>query len=132
MASSVPGCFVSAGFPSPADDYTERPLDFNELFVETPETTFCVRIKGDSMIHEGLRDGDYVAVDRALEPKHGDIIVARLGDGFTIKKLYKKGEMVYLLPANPRYKPVRITEEMDFEVFGVVRGYAHLYVQRSL
>src|SRR5947209_2953896 len=112
---------VAAGFPSPADDFAESLLDLNDLVIAHPAATFHVRVSGDSMIGAGIHDGDMVVVDRALEARHNDIIIARLGTTSTIKRLYHKGKTRYLVPANAHYQPIKITQETDFQVWGVVR-----------
>ena len=111
---------VSAGFPSPADDYIETALDFNKFLIKHPAATFCVKVKGSSMINAGMNDGDVLVVDRSIEPKTNSIVVAILNGEFTVKRLSKNGKNLYLLPENDTYKPILITETMDFEVWGVV------------
>ncbi|MDR4504093.1 MAG: translesion error-prone DNA polymerase V autoproteolytic subunit [Candidatus Scalindua sp.] len=111
---------VSAGFPSPAEDFVDKHLDLNEYIVKHPAATFFVRVKGNSMQDCGISDGDLVVVDRALDPGDKSIVVAFLSGEFTIKRVrYKKGEL-YLVPENREYEPIRVTEEMDFQVWGVV------------
>lgn len=112
---------VPAGFPSPAEDYLDRPLDFNELLIAHPAATFAVRVSGDSMIGLGIFPGDIAVIDRALVPQNGSIILAVLDGGFTIKVFRKQGARIWLEAANPAYKPVEIGEESQFEVWGVVR-----------
>lgn len=132
MAVPVYYWHVSAGFPSPADDFLERPLDLADLLVSDPTATYAVRIRGDSMVGDGIYDGDIAVVDKELEAAHNDIIIARLNDAFTIKRLVQEGDIVLLLPSNPRYQPILITQEMDFEVWGVVRGVVRVLVDRGL
>ena len=124
-------CCVPAGFPSPADDFKESALDLHELLIAHPDATFYVRVRGDSMKNAGIRDGDILVVDRALEARPNSIIVARLHQEFTVKRLSQQGESVFLVPANPQYRPIRITPEMDFQVWGVVRAVIHLFVPRG-
>lgn len=121
---------IHAGFPSSADDYIEKVLDLNELVISTPEATFYVRVSGDSMKNAGIWDGDILVVDRALNPTHKAIIVAILNNEFTVKRLYIRGQDIYLLPANPIYKPIKISEEMEFQVWGVVRAVVHIFDHR--
>lgn len=116
---------ISCGFPSPADDYAERRLDLDELVVAHPEATFYVRVTGDSMNRAAIYDGDILVVDRAQTPAHNNIVVAILNGAFTVKRLYLKGDTVYLLPANPAYKPLRVEPGMDFQVWGVVTYCIH-------
>ena len=132
MAVPVYYWHVSAGFPSPADDFLERPLDLADLLVSDPTATYAVRIRGDSMVGDGIYDGDIAVVDKGLEATHNDIIIARLNDAFTIKRLVQEGDIVLLLPSNPRYQPLLITQETDFEVWGVVRGVVRVLIDRGL
>lgn len=112
---------IRAGFPSPADDYLDQPLDFNELLIAHPAATFAVRIAGDSMEGIGLFAGDIAVVDRALTATNGKIILGILDGQFTIKRYRVRGREVWLEAANPNYKKIEITEEMVFEVWGVVQ-----------
>lgn len=116
---------VSAGFPSPADDYLEIKLDLNKYLIQHPTATFYVRVKGDSMENAGIFDGDLLIVDRAKDPKDLDIIVGVLDGEFTVKRLVKKAGRVFLYPENENYKPIRIEEENDFRVWGVVTYVIH-------
>ena len=114
---------IKAGFPSPAEDYMRESLDFNRDLIKHPEATFYGRVDGDSMMDAGISDGDIAVIDRALEPSDGDIIVAYINNEFTIKYLdlmHKKDGYIELRPANKNYKPIRIDEYDDFEVWGVV------------
>ena len=113
--------FVRVSFPSPADDYKERPLDLDELVIQHPEATFYVRVSGESMQDAGIDDGDVLVVDRAIDARHNAIIVAILNGKFTVKRLHQEKETTYLVPANAMYKPVRVTEDMNFQVWGVVK-----------
>ena len=117
-------CPVAAGFPSPAEDWIECRLDLNRDLIKHPVATFYVRVRGNSMIDEGLKDGNIAVVDRAVETCNGHVVVARVGSEFTIKKLRitPEGE-IWLDPANcanDEYQPIRITEGTDFEVWGRV------------
>ena len=114
---------IKAGFPSPAEDYMRESLDFNRDLIKHPEATFYGRVDGDSMMDAGISDGDIAVIDRSLEPSDGDIIVAYINNEFTIKYLdlkHKKDGYIELRPANKNYKPIRIDEYDDFEVWGVV------------
>ncbi len=118
------GCPVAAGFPSPAEDWIECRLDLNRDLIKHPVATFYVRVRGNSMIDEGLKDGNIAIVDRAAETCNGHVVVARVGAEFTIKKLRitPEGE-IWLDPANKasgEYQSIRVTEGMDFEVWGRV------------
>ena len=110
---------VSAGFPSPAQDYIEQALDLNELCVKRPAATFFVRVQGDSMIEAGIHPDDILVVDRSIRAVHGDIVIVALDGEFTVKELCLRPRP-RLLPRNPRYQPVEVPEGSDLEVFGVV------------
>jgi DNA polymerase V len=116
---------VSAGFPSPADDYMEDRLDLNDYLVRNPSATFFVRVTGDSMIDAGIHSGDILVVDRSLPPKDGNIVIAVIDSELTVKRLQRKKTKVFLLPENQNYKPIEITSEMNFEVWGVVTNVIH-------
>ena len=114
---------IRAGFPSPADDYMHESLDFNRDLIRNPEATFYGRVEGDSMIEAGICDGDIAVIDRSLEPRHGDIVVGYINDEFTIKYLdlsHQQQGYIELRPANPKFSPIRIHADDDFEVWGVV------------
>lgn len=111
---------AACGFPSPADDYLDRPLDFNELLIENPAATFAVRIAGDSMTGIGLFPGDIAVVDRARTPADGSIVLALLGGEFTIKRYRRKRARVWLEAENPAFADVEVTEDSGFEVWGVI------------
>jgi DNA polymerase V len=112
---------VSAGFPSPAEDSYET-FDIVSHIVRHPAATFFMRVAGDSMSGAGIFDGDLVIVDRSLEPKSGDIIVAILNGEFTIKRFRRNGSTIELIPENPKYRKIVLNESMELEVWGVVTG----------
>ncbi len=112
---------IWAGFPSPADDYLDQPLDFNELLIAHPAATFAVRIAGDSMEGIGLYAGDIAVVDRAETASDGKIILGILDGQFTIKRYRQRRGASWLEAANPAYANIVITEDSAFEVWGVVR-----------
>jgi len=113
---------VPAGFPSPADDHAEKRLDLNEYLIDQSESTFFVRIKGDSMIDAGILDNDIVIVDRSKSAAINDIVLASIDGEFTVKVLAKNSEGPYLMPANKEYKPIYIKSDSEFEIWGVVTG----------
>jgi DNA polymerase V len=118
---------VSAGFPSPADDYLDGHLDLNEHFIRHPAATFFVRAEGDSMRGAGILDGDLLIVDRAAPCTDGSIVVVRVGDDFTLKRLIKKGSRVFLQPENEDFQPIEVTEDNDCKVWGRVVGSVRRY-----
>jgi DNA polymerase V len=111
---------ASCGFPSPADDYLDQPLDFNELLIRNPAATFAVRLASDSMTGAGLFPNDIAIVDRSVEPTPGCIVLALLDGEFTVKR-YRPGEGKIVLQAeNPAFPDIEVTAERAFEVWGVV------------
>ncbi|MDD4576247.1 MAG: translesion error-prone DNA polymerase V autoproteolytic subunit [Bacteroidales bacterium] len=116
---------VSAGFPSPADDYTELKLDLNKALVLNPTATFYVRVKGMSMVDAGINEGDMLVVDRSLEAKNNAIAICVINGEFTVKRLTVDGKNLFLVPENSQYKAIKITEEMDFQVWGIVTFVIH-------
>ncbi len=119
------GTAIAAGFPSPAEEYVEIALDLNKELIKHPASTFYARVKGDSMVDAGIQDGDLLVIDKALEPKEGAIAVCYLDGEFTVKRLTVQEEGVYLMPANAEFKPIRITEENNFLVWGLVAYVIH-------
>ncbi|WP_419788373.1 LexA family protein [Pseudodesulfovibrio sp.] len=113
---------VSAGFPSPADDYVETALDLNRYLVTNPAATFMVRVGGDSMIDAGILDGDVLIVDRSREAKTGRIVVAVVDGELTVKRLGRFNGRIFLLPENSAYRPIEIHEEQELTIWGVVSG----------
>lgn len=96
---------VPAGFPSPDDDYQVERHDLNELLITHTAATFMWRVSGQSMVEAGIFDGDILVVNRALTPRHRDIVVAQVDSGFTVKYLHKRADRVALVPANPTFPP---------------------------
>jgi DNA polymerase V len=111
---------VRAGFESPASDYLEERLDITRKLVRNPNTTFYVEVVGDSMKDVGIYPGDTVIVDKSLEARNHDVIVAVVDGCLTIKILELRDGQTWLLPANPAVEPLLITKYMNFEVWGVV------------
>ena len=109
---------ISAGFPSPAQDYVEQRLDLNQLCVKRPAATYFLRVEGLSMINAGIFPDDLLVVDRSITAQAGDIVVASLNGEFTVKTL--EFEPLMLVPQNEDYHPILITGSDDFEIFGVV------------
>ena len=112
---------VVAGFPSPAEQYQEPPLDLNELLVKRPAATYFVRVEGDSMTGAGILDGDYLVVDSSLEPHDHDIVIANLNGEFTVKEL-RTGKFPRLVPKNPAFPVIEIKEGDVLTITGVVTG----------
>ncbi|MEO5998863.1 MAG: translesion error-prone DNA polymerase V autoproteolytic subunit [Chitinophagaceae bacterium] len=111
---------IPAGFPSPAADYIEETIDLNHLLIKNPSATFFVRVEGESMIEAFIPPKALLLVDKSINASSGHIVVAVLNGEFTVKRLLITQAGTFLTPANPKYKPIRITEEMNFQVWGVV------------
>ena len=110
---------VSAGFPSPAQDYVEQTLDLNELCIKRPAATFFVRVEGESMIDAGIFHNDILVVDRSVKPQHGDIVVAQVDSEFTVKELCLRPQLM-LVPRNCAYQPICLANDNELQIFGVV------------
>jgi DNA polymerase V len=111
---------VRAGFPSPADDYIEAWLDLNEHLIEHREATFFVQASGDSMTGAGIQEGNLLVVDRALEPRHGDIVIAVVDGELTVKRLEKRRGKIRLIAENPAYAPIEFKDGQELVIWGVV------------
>ena len=127
---------VVAGFPSPAEQYLEPPLDLNSFLVKRPEATYFVKVEGDSMIGAGIREGDLLVVDRSLTSANGDIIIAAVDGEFTVKTLRVLGNreqgmgnsVRYVLePANPNYPSIEMKKGNQLDCFGVVTSVIHQF-----
>lgn len=119
---------VRAGFPSSAENFIEKTLDLNELLIRHPSATFFIRVKGTSMERAGIKNNDILIVDRALQPADNKIVIARIYDELTVKRIRRSGEHLFLMPEcpdNEEYKPIKITDDMDFEIWGVVTHVIH-------
>ena len=112
--------FISAGFPSPAEDFTELSISLDKHLIQNPAATFMVYANGNSMVRTGIHHGDILIIDRSLNARDGDIIIAVLYGEFTIKQLSIINQTLFLIPQNPQYSPIKISAEMDFEVWGIV------------
>lgn len=117
--------YVPAGFPSPANDYMGKSLDLNEYLIKHPSATYFIRVEGSSMIDAGINSGDMLIVDRAVEPRDGSIVVAALNGEFTVKRVRNHNGSLYLVSENKTFAPIKITEDMDFELWGVVTHAIH-------
>jgi len=119
---------VSAGFPSPADDYTEENIDLNEHLISNPFSTFFLRVKGESMINAGIKDKDLIIVDKSLIAKPGDIVIAMIDGEFTIKRLSIKNDELYLKAENHNYPDFSFKDHIDVQIWGVVIYSIHSYL----
>lgn len=111
---------VSAGFPSPADDFKEFKISLDKTLVRNKEATFYAKVSGQSMVGAGLDDGDLLVVDKSLEPQHNNIAVCFIDGEFTVKRLQVDKDGVSLLPSNPAYEPIKVTNDNDFQIWGIV------------
>jgi DNA polymerase V len=116
---------VSAGFPSPADDYLEGRLDLNKHLIKHSAATFFVRASGDSMIGAGIHSEDILVVDRSLEPANNSVVIAVVNGELTVKRILSTDGKLFLVSENPNYHPIKISEDMEFEVWGVVTSVIH-------
>lgn len=117
--------YVECGFPSPSDDYLEDRIDLGKYLVQNPTSTFMMRVKGSSMEEANIHDGDILVIDRSLKAADGVPVVCFLNGEFTVKTFKKAGDKAFLMPANPVFKPIEVTEEMDMRVWGVVVWVLH-------
>ena len=118
---------VVAGFPSPAEQYQEQPLDLNEFLVKRPAASFFVRVQGDSMTGAGIEDGDLLVVDRSLRPASGDIIIACVDGDFTVKYYRKDKDGIRLEPANPAFPAIVLNPGQELDYFGKVTACIHRF-----
>lgn len=116
---------VPAGFPSPADDYIENSLDLNKYLIQHPSATFYIRVTGNSMIDANIHCGDILIIDRSIKIQNNDVALVVLNGSFTVKRLKIVGERFFLVSENLKYKPIEISKEMDFEVWGKVIWSIH-------
>lgn len=116
---------VPAGFPSPAADHTRKELDLNEHLIRNKEATFIFRVKGDSMIGIGIYDGDELIVDRSIDAKHGNIVLAVLNNEFTVKRLHRRSGVIKLIAENPIYPPIMVKDGEELVIWGVVTRNLH-------
>jgi DNA polymerase V len=121
---------ISAGFPSPADDYIENNLSLSELLIKNHLSTFLMKTSGDSMIDVGINDGDILVVDRSIGAKNRDIVIAILEGNLTVKRLlFKTNGLVVLKSENIAYKDIQIPELADLEIWGVVTSVIHQFIK---
>lgn len=111
---------IKAGFPSPAQDFMDLAIDLNKELIKHPSSTFYGRVKGDSMIDAGIYDGDILVIDKSLDPTDGDMAVCYIDGEFTIKYIKIEKHIVSLIPANNHYKPIIVTPENEFLIWGIV------------
>ena len=121
---------ISAGFPSPADDYIENNLSISELLIKNQLSTFLMKASGESMIEAGINDGDVLVVDRSLEARSRDIVIAIFEGNLTVKRLIIKADGSAILKSeNPLYKNILISEYTELEIWGVVTSAIHQFIK---
>ena len=111
---------ISAGFPSPADDFKEIRISLDKELVKNKDATFYARVDGDSMIGAGLEDGDLLVIDKSLNPENGKIAVCLVDGEFTVKRIKKEKNKLFLIPENKKYKPIELKEENELVIWGIV------------
>ena len=111
---------ISAGFPSPADDFIDTGIDLNKELLKNPYSTFYGRVRGDSMKDLGIHNGDLLVIDKSLEPQNGKIAVCYIDGEFTVKTIKIENDCCWLVPANENYKPIKVTADNNFMVWGIV------------
>lgn len=116
---------VSAGFPSPAEDYLEGQLDLNKYLISHPAATYFVRVTGDSMIEAGIHSGDLLLVDRSLEPQDKNVVIANVNGELTVKRIQIRGGKITLVPENKKFAPQPISPDSDLQIWGVVKHVIH-------
>lgn len=118
---------VVAGFPSPAEDYIESTLDLNEKLIQDKNATFILKVQGDSMKNVGIFEGDLLIVDRSIRPTHGKIVIAALNGELTVKRLSLTSKGTFLVPENDAYPVIKVSEESEFMIWGVVTSTIHQF-----
>ncbi len=116
---------IRAGFPNPAEDAGGLALDLNDYLVKHPISTYYLRVEGDSMTGAGIAPEDIVVVDKALEARGGDIVVAAIEGDFTLKRLKKDGQRAWLVAEHPGYAPIPLHEASEVVIWGVVTFTIH-------
>jgi DNA polymerase V len=111
---------VAAGFPSPAEEYSSLSLDLNKELIKNPASTFYARVSGLSMVDEGINDGDLLIIDKSITPYDGCLAVCYVDGEFTLKRFERHADYALLVPANKEFKPIKVTAENDFCIWGVV------------
>jgi len=111
---------ITAGFPSPADDHLDKSIDLNSEIIKDRDATFFGRVEGDSMIGAGIEHGDLLVINKGLEPRNGKIAVCFIDGEFTVKRIKMENDVIWLIAENTRYKPIKVTAENDFLIWGIV------------
>ena len=120
MSRDLEISFISAGFPSSAEDFSEPSISLDKHLIRNPNSTFMAYANGNSMDSSGIYHGDILIIDRSLHVRDGDVVIAILYGEFTVKEISIIDKMIFLVPKNPNYALIKITSDMEFEVWGVV------------
>ncbi|SMO77863.1 LexA family protein [Gracilimonas mengyeensis] len=118
---------AETGFVSPAADHLQKPLDLEELIVKRPAATFYVRAEGDAMKPSGIHDGDILVVDRSVQARDGQIVIAAINEDPTIRRLVKRGSRLFLISDDPKFEPITIRSDTNWMIWGVVTHVIHRY-----
>lgn len=111
---------ISAGFPSPAQDFLDASIDLNQELIKNSAATFYGKVKGNSMIDAGLNSGDLLIIDKSIEASNNKIAVCFIDGEFTVKRIKMGKDIIWLVPENKNYKPIKVTKENDFLIWGIV------------
>src|SRR5690554_1040200 len=111
---------ISAGFPSPADDFIELSIDLNKTLIKNKDTTFFAKVKGHSMKNAGINNGDLLVIDRSLQPQDNKIAICQIDGEFTVKRIKIEKNIIWLIAENEDYKPIKVTPENEFMIWGIV------------
>lgn len=112
---------ISAGFPSPADDHLDNSIDLNREFIKNQNATYFGRVNGDSMEGAGIHHGDLLIIDKSIEPVSNKVAVCFIDGEFTVKRLKFEIDIIWLIADNPKYKPIKVTKDNDFIIWGIVK-----------
>lgn len=111
---------INAGFPSPADDFLDISIDLNKELIQNKDATYFARVRGNSMIDAGINDGDLLIIDKSIKPSNGKAAVCFIDGAFTIKWLNITKDVIWLTPANKKFKPIKVTKDNDFMIYGII------------
>lgn len=111
---------IPAGFPSPAEDFKEIRISLDKELIKNEDATFYARVRGNSMIDANIEDGDLLVIDRSIEARDGKVAICMIDGEFTVKRIKMGKDCLYLMPENEKYKSIKVTDENEFVVWGIV------------